>query len=55
VLLTASLHSSNVTIRLSHYATPGCAGHLSDIYVLDVLAPGHEPRRFEFRHYQGVL
>jgi hypothetical protein len=55
VLLTAKVASSNVTIRLSHYATPGCAGHLSDIYVLDVIVAGQEPRRFEFRHYQGVL
>ena len=55
VLLTAGIAGSNVTIRLSHYATPGCAGHLSDIYVLDVLTPGQEPRRFEFRHYQGVI
>jgi len=35
--------------------TPGCAGHLSDIYILDVLEPGQEQRRFEFRHDQGVL
>lgn len=55
VLLTAKLSNSNVTIRLSHYVTPGCAGHLSQIYVLDVLAPGQEPRRFEFRHYHGLI
>ena len=55
VILTASVARTNVSIRLSKYSTPGCAGHLADIYVLDVLAPGQEPRRFEFRHYQGVL
>jgi len=55
VLLTAKAAAANATIRLSHYATPGCAGHLSEIYVLDVIAPGQEPRRFEFRHYQGVI
>jgi hypothetical protein len=55
VILTATIAASNVAIRLSEYATPGCAGHLSEIYVLDVIVPGQEPRRFEFRHYQGVL
>lgn len=55
VWLTARLADSQTRIRLSHYATPGCAGHLSDIYVLDVIVPGDEPRRFEFHHYQGVL
>lgn len=53
VILTAKVASSS--IRVSQYITPGCAGHLSEIYVLDVLAPGQEPRRFEFRHYQGVI
>jgi hypothetical protein len=55
VILTANIAETMVAIRLSQYATPGCAGHLSDIYVLDVIAPGQEPHRFEFRHYQGVL
>jgi hypothetical protein len=55
MILTAKVADSNVAIRLSEYATPGCAGHLSEIYVLDVIVPGQEPRRFEFRHYQGVL
>ena len=55
VILTARVAKTKLSIRLSKYATPGCAGHLADIYVLDVLAPGEEPRRFEFRHYQGVL
>ena len=55
VILTANVANTKLSLRLSKYSTPGCAGHLADIYVLDVLAPGEEPRRFEFRHYQGVL
>ena len=55
VLLTARVGSTTESIRLSKYTTPGCAGHLADIYVLDVLAPGQEPRRFEFVHYRGVI
>ena len=55
ILLTASITNSRSTIRLSSYQTPGCAGHLSTIYVLDILTSGREPRRFEFRHSQGLL
>jgi hypothetical protein len=55
VILNARVGKTKTAIRLSTYATPGCAGHLSEIYVLDVLEPGREPRRFEFRHYVGVL
>ena len=55
IILTADVVNTTLSIRLSKYSTPGCAGHLADIYVLDVIEPGREPRRFEFRHYQGVL
>jgi hypothetical protein len=55
IILTANVANTKVSIRLSKYSTPGCAGHLADIYVLDVIEPGREPRRFEFLHYQGVL
>jgi hypothetical protein len=55
ILLTARVLNSNAAIRLSSYQNPGCLGHLSTIYVLDVMTPGREPRRFEFRHHQGVL
>lgn len=55
VILTAKIAKSSLSIRLSRFITPGCAGHLSEIYVLDVLTPGQEPRRFEFRHYHGVI
>lgn len=55
VILTARVAKTKVTIRLSTYQTPGCAGHLADIYVLDVIEPGRDPRRFEFSHYVGLL
>jgi hypothetical protein len=55
VILTAKVANSRLSIRLSRFITPGCAGHLSEIYLLDVIAPGQEPRRFEFRHYHGVI
>ena len=55
VILTGRIAKTNLSIRVSSYQTPGCAGHLSEIYILDVLEPGRDPRRFEFRHYVGVL
>ena len=55
VILTGKIAKTNVSIRLSSYQTPGCAGHLSELYILDVIEPGRDPRRFEFRHYVGVL
>ena len=55
IILTAKVANTKLSIRLSKYSTPGCAGHLADIYVLDVIEPGRDPRRFEFRHYQGLL
>jgi hypothetical protein len=55
VILTAKVANSSLGIRLSRFITPGCAGHLSEIYLLDVMVPGQEPRRFEFRHYHGVI
>lgn len=55
IILTAKVANTKLSIRLSKYSTPGCAGHLADIYVLDVIEPGRDPRRFEFLHYQGVL
>lgn len=55
IILTANIPKSSASIRLSSYLNPGCAGHLSEIYVLDVMSPGQPSRRFEFRHYHGVL
>ena len=55
MMLTAKIAKSNLSIRLSTYQNPGCAGHLAEIYILDVIEPGRDPRRFEFRHYVGVL
>lgn len=55
VILSGKIARANVSIRLSAYETPGCAGHLSEIYVLDVIEAGREARRFEFRHHVGVL
>ena len=54
IILTANIGDSSTSIRLSKYMDPGCAGHLSEIYVLDVITP-NTSRRSEFRHYHGVL
>jgi hypothetical protein len=33
--------SGGITLALSSYQTPGCAGHLAEIYILDVLQGGN--------------
>lgn len=55
IVLTAKIAKTNVSLRLSQYQNPGCAGHLAEIYVLDVIEPGRDPRRFQFSHYVGLL
>ena len=55
IILTANVANTSSSIRVSSFLNPGCAGHLSEIYLLDVMSPGQPPRRFEFRHYHGVL
>ena len=55
VMLTAKIAKSNFSVRLSTYQNPGCAGHLAEIYILDVIESGRDSRRFEFSHYVGVL
>lgn len=54
-MFTATIAKTSFRLRLSTYQNPGCAGHLAEIYVLDVLEPGRDPRRFRFSHYVGVL
>ena len=54
ILLTARA-PGNRAIRVSSYENPGCLGHLATIYVLDVITPRREPRRYVFSHYTGLL
>jgi len=42
-------------VRISQYTNPGCGGHVSDIYVLDVLQDHAVKGRYELYHYWGVL
>lgn len=43
------------SVRISQYTNPGCAGHTSDIYVLDVFQNHAIKGRYELYHYWGVL
>ena len=54
-LFTAKIKGSGLHIRLSFYETPGCAGHLSSIYILDVLQEGKIVGTFELNQYQGAI
>jgi hypothetical protein len=55
VRLEGELMNSNMKVRLSTYVNPGCAGHLTSIYILDILAGTDVVRRLELRQYQGPL
>jgi hypothetical protein len=54
-LFEATLKEGNLTLRVSTYETPGCAGHVTSIYVLDVLRAGELVKTFELSQYQGAL
>jgi hypothetical protein len=50
-----SLAEGDLRLRISTYDTPGCAGHLSSIYILDVLQRNMVLRKFEVYRSQGAL
>ena len=54
-LLRAAIAGTGVTIRISHYSNPGCAGHLDEVYLLDLVDADGTRQRFELHHYVGVL
>ena len=54
-ILRAKVKGSAFSIRISEYSNPGCAGHLEEVYVLDVWEDGKEPSRFECHHYVGAI
>lgn len=54
-ILRSKVKGSAFSIRISEYANPGCAGHLEEVYVLDVWEDGKEPSRFQCHHYVGAI
>jgi hypothetical protein len=46
---------NGMTLRLSSYKNPGCAGHLSTIYLVDVLRGDAVLSTFQLVQNQGVL
>ena len=49
------LAQGDLRLRVSTYVNPGCLGHLSSIYVLDVLQHSMVLRKFEVQRYRGAL
>ena len=47
--------AGGLTLRLSSYKTPGCGGHLSTIYILDVLRKEDLLRSFQISQSHGPL
>jgi hypothetical protein len=50
-----SLAEGDLRLKVSTYETPGCGGHLSGIYILDVLRSNMVLRKFEVDRFQGAL
>jgi hypothetical protein len=53
-LLEAGI-GSGLSVRLSSYKNPGCAGHLSTIYIIDVLRGNSVLTTFQLIQNQGLL
>ena len=54
-LLSIEFFNSEFDIRISSYSNAGCSGHLTDIYVLDLLKDNKVLRTFEHDHYFGLI
>jgi hypothetical protein len=54
-IFEASMGEGNFTLRVSAYDNPGCAGHLTSTYILDVLRSGELLKKFVLSQYQGAL
>ena len=54
-LLSVELLNSEFDIRISHYSNAGCAGHLAEIYVLDLIKNHKVESTFELNHYFGPI
>jgi hypothetical protein len=55
VYLLEAVAPDGFTVRLSSYKTPGCAGHLATIYVLDILRKKDVIRTFQLSQSHGAL
>jgi hypothetical protein len=44
-----------MTLRLSSYKTPGCGGHLTTIYILDILRGQEVVQTFKTSQNHGPL
>lgn len=55
VLVTARVKGAKQSIRVSSYTNPGCGGHLSNEWVLDVIEDGVVTQTARTYHTVGVL
>jgi hypothetical protein len=54
-LLSIEFLNLEFDIRISYYSNAGCAGHLADIYVLDLIKDHKVESTFELDHYFGPI
>jgi hypothetical protein len=55
VLFSAKVQGSKQSLRVSTYGSPGCGGHLAQIYLLDVIEDGKIVAKQTLMHYEGLL
>jgi len=55
VIVTFRIAGTDYRGRLSTYNDPGCAGHLSSIYVLDIIDSGKTRSTSRLVHYKGAI
>jgi len=55
IFLEFDIGNKGLKGRLSGYFNPGCAGHLSDIYILDIFKGKDLIKSYQTFHYQGGI
>jgi hypothetical protein len=53
--VSAKVKGSDLSILISQYETPGCGGHLANVFILDVLKSGALLKKYELVQYQGAI
>jgi len=54
-IVEVKINKYNWTLRLSSFDNPGCGGHLSSEYILDILQKNRLLKSFSIYQYKGVL
>jgi hypothetical protein len=53
--LSAKVQRSDISIRISDYETPGCGGHLTTVFLLDIIKSGVVLKTYRLAQYKGAI